>query len=102
MKQGFRIIHGCFSLHQVSKRKIILKKHQQLLNSRNQNSFSFLGFYVLNRNFSSSSQDMENVIKSPYQDVVVPEMQLANFLWDENSKRVGDKIALVRLESLLS
>ena len=102
MKQGFRIIHGCFSLHQVSKRKIIFKKHQQLLNSRNQNSFSFLGFYVLSRNVSSSSQDMENVIKSPYQDVVVPEMQLPNFLWDENFKRVGDKIALVRLESLLS
>ena len=38
---------------------------------------------------------MENIVRSPYKEVVVPEMSLPNFLWDENSKVLGDKVALV-------
>ena len=38
---------------------------------------------------------MDNIVRSPYSDIAVPEMQLANFLWDDNSKHFGDKVALV-------
>ena len=50
---------------------------------------------MMNRNFSSNSIEMENIVRSPYAEVVVPEMPLPNFLWDENSKILGDKVALV-------
>ena len=44
-----------------------------------------------------SSHEQENIIESPFPDLIIPDMQLPNFLWDHNCEKQGDRIALVCL-----
>ena len=93
MKASFRVLLECFNLHHVSKRKIFLQKNKRLLIDKNYNSFIYV--CNANRRLSTSCAKMDNIVRSPYSDIAVPKMQLANFLWDDNSKHFGDKVALV-------
>ena len=93
MKGSFRVLLECFNLHHVSKRKIFLQKNKRLLFDKSYDSF--ICVCNANRRLSTSCEKMDNIVRSPYSDIEVPEMQLADFLWDNNSKILGDKIALV-------
>ena len=41
------------------------------------------------------SGDDKNIVRSPFPDVVVPNIPLPNFIWDDNAKIRSDHIALV-------
>lgn len=93
MKGNFRVLQGYFDLHHVSKQKIFLRKYKNLLFDKNYNSF--ICVWIANRRLATSCGKMDIIVRSPYSDIAVPKMQLPNFLWDDNSKNLGDKIALV-------
>ena len=93
MKKNFRVLQSCLTFHHFTRRKISLKSHPKLL--IHNNNISWIGVYMMNRPFSSYSKEMENIVRSPYAEVVIPEIPLPNFLWDENSNIFGDKVALV-------
>ena len=93
MKKNFRVLQNCLTFHHFTRRKLSSKSHIKL--SIVNDNISWIGVNVMNRNFSSYHKEMENIVRSPYTEVVVPEIPLPNFLWDENSKILGDKVALV-------
>ena len=39
--------------------------------------------------------DTDNIVKSPFPDVEVPNVPFSSFIWDDNAAFRGDKIALV-------
>ena len=51
--------------------------------------------------FSSSSnlltgKSEDNIVKSPFPDVKVPNVPLSKFIWDDNAQLRGKNVALVR------
>ena len=47
------------------------------------------------------SGDEKNIVRSPFPDVVVPNIPFPNFIWDDNAKIRGDHIALVCVSTYL-
>ena len=44
----------------------------------------------------ASSNVEQNIVKSPFPDISVPNIPFSKFIWDDNATIHGDKIALVR------
>ena len=94
MSLNFLVRNG---IHRIARSTNLSKLYQkQLLHNRPKHHLSCLS---LQKYFSS--HDQENVLESPFPDIVVPDMQLPNFLWDHNCETRGDRIALVCLVFLL-
>ena len=84
--------------HHIARSTNLSKKYQtNLLQNKHKHLLSWLS---IQKSFSSYEQ--ENILESPFPDIVIPDMQLPNFLWDHNCETKGDRIALVCLLILMS
>ena len=84
------------SYHMARSTNLFKIYQKTLLHSKNKNHLLRLSIQD-----SFSSHEQENILESPFPDLVVPDMQLPNFLWDHNCGTRGDRIALVCLIFLM-
>ena len=77
------------------RRKILHRGNKLLLGYRHDRDI-FKPCFTIKRSLCSGDED--NILRSPFSDVIVPDVPLPSFLWDHNVDIRGDTIALVCLE----